>query len=85
MEDNYAIIALTGIIEDIPNIKQNYMKYENLPLNAIGVDSLNLIQLIMRIEDLASIELDYFNFEVEEINSLNRLNSYIYRLINNEN
>ncbi|MEB9674046.1 MULTISPECIES: phosphopantetheine-binding protein [Bacillus cereus group] len=84
MEDNYAIVLLQGIIEDIPIIRGKYQEYADLPLSSIGVDSLNFIQLIMKIESFTSVEIDYFNFDLEEINSLNKLNSYIKGMISIE-
>ncbi|EEM56760.1 hypothetical protein bthur0007_53940 [Bacillus thuringiensis serovar monterrey BGSC 4AJ1] len=38
----------------------------------------------MKIESFTSVEIDYFNFDLEEINSLNKLNSYIKGMISIE-
>ncbi|AYV66952.1 hypothetical protein C2I06_08740 [Niallia circulans] len=55
----------TVIDEDIHIIKERYQEYADLPLNANRGGSFKFIQLIMKIESLADIKLNYFDLQVE--------------------
>lgn len=72
---------LSGLVEEkvIHNIIENIEQYKYLPIKNLGVDSLALMELVLRIEEQAEIEIDFDNFEVDSVSTLNKISGFFNR------
>lgn len=46
-------------------------------INEIGLDSLEMIKFLLSVEDEFEIEIDYDEFEISHLNSINRFCEFI--------
>ncbi|ALS38441.1 acyl carrier protein [Enterococcus rotai] len=69
---------LSGLVEEkvINDIIGNIEQFEYVPIKNLGVDSLALMELVLRIEEQAGIEIDFDEFEVDSVSTLNKISHF---------
>ena len=63
--------------ERIKEIELDYEKYKSYTLTQLGVDSLAIMGLVLKIEELFNIEIDYETFSINDVDTLEKLFEYI--------
>lgn len=63
-----------SVLNDICN---NYTDYSDTTLSALGVDSLNVMEIVIRIETIFNVEIDYDDFEIEQIETPRKILKFI--------
>lgn len=68
-----------GFLEDnkISTLLNEYNNVKDLPLQQIGIDSLSLMGIVINISNFYQLEIDFEKFNIEDINSLDKINKYI--------
>ena len=67
-------------------VKDNYLLMDKLCsstniVNDVGLDSLQMINFILRVEDEFGIEIDFENFDISQVGSISTFCNYISRSI----
>lgn len=70
------LIYLISEVMDNEKIAEKISPESDL-INDIGMDSLTIINFILRVEDEFNIEIDFDEFDVTNLRSLNTFQSYI--------
>lgn len=65
--------------ETLKNIVGNYEKYADVNIKELGVDSLAIMELVFRIEDIYNIEFDYEKFDIADIGTPQKVVSLIHK------
>jgi len=73
---NDQIIAIITEIKDDVNLAATLNEQSNL-INDAGLDSLQLINFILRIEDEFGVEIDFESFDLEHLQSVERFVQFI--------
>lgn len=65
----------SGLVDPsiIEKIKLDITKYENIELSNIGVDSLSLMELVLRIEELSEYKFDFDNFDIKSVSTVGKV------------
>jgi acyl carrier protein len=70
------IIKLIAQVKDDAELAEKVSESSHL-VNDLGLDSLQLINLILLIEDEFEVEVDFNSFEIEHLSSLDRFADYV--------
>ena len=67
-------------------VKEDYSMMDNLAsssdiVNEVGLDSLQMINFILRVEDEFGIEIDFESFDISQISSISTFCNYISHCI----
>jgi len=67
-------------------VKEDHSLMDNLCsssdiINEVGLDSLQMINFILRVEDEFGIEIDFENFDISQISSIGTFCNYISRCV----
>jgi acyl carrier protein len=73
------IIRLIAQAKNDATIPDRLIESSHL-VNDLGLDSLQLINLILLIEDEFAVEVDFDSFQVEHLSSLERFTDYVAAL-----
>ena len=67
--------VFSGIIEDsvLNDILNKPEDYQNISIKEIGVDSLATMEIVLRIEELCHIEIDYETFDIDDISTVGKI------------
>ncbi|WP_455444522.1 phosphopantetheine-binding protein [Streptococcus salivarius] len=73
--------VFSGIIEEnvLNDIMNNSEEYQDISIQEIGVDSLATMEIVLRIEELCNIEINYDTFDIDDISTVGK----ILRLLEN--
>lgn len=73
--------VFSGIIEEnvLNDIMNNPEEYQDISIQEIGVDSLATMEIVLRIEELCNIEINYDTFDIDDISTVGK----ILRLLEN--
>lgn len=68
-------------------VKDDYSLMDNLYsssdiVNEVGLDSLQMINFILRVEDEFGIEIDFENFDISQVSSISAFCNFISRSVN---
>lgn len=63
--------------EKVDDIILNYEDYKQKSLTYLGIDSLSIMGLILNIQKISGKEIDFETFNIEDIESLEKLNYFI--------
>ena len=74
------IIEIVAEIQDDESLKQKLNRESDL-INDAALDSLQLINFILQIEDEFGVEVDFETFELEHLGSVNRFVEYIAKMV----
>lgn len=61
----------------IKDIIDNYEEYKNIPLTKLGIDSLVMIGILLEIDKLFNLKIDYENFDLNMMKTLQSLENFI--------
>lgn len=73
------IVQLIAKVKDDTALADKLNESTHL-VNDLGLDSLQLINLILLIEDEFSVEVDFNSFQIDHLSSLDRFTSYVAAL-----
>lgn len=73
------IIAIIAELKEDPSLLNSLSGDSDLMLDA-AMDSLQIINFILRIEDEFDVEVDFDTFDLEHLKSVNRFAGYIEQL-----
>lgn len=73
------IIRLLAQIKEDSTVAQRVTGSSHL-VDDVGLDSLQLINLILLVEEEFSVQVDFGSFEVDHLSSLDRFTDYVARL-----
>ncbi|NLZ35557.1 MAG: acyl carrier protein [Clostridiales bacterium] len=70
---------LTNYIEknDLEKIINNYEQYKSYTLLQLGIDSLDIMGLVLDIEKIYNIEIDFEKFDISDIETLEKMEKFI--------
>jgi acyl carrier protein len=73
---------LSGFLpgERVNEITEKYGEFKDLTLAQLGVDSLSIMGLILRLQEICDIEIDYENFKLSEVETLAKIEEFVRRL-----
>jgi acyl carrier protein len=86
IKENFMNYNLRTLFEELMTtdtldmIEKDYNKYKDVSLTNLGVDSLSSVELILRLEDIYEVSIDYETIDMKDFETLNKLNSYISTL-----
>lgn len=68
-----------GLVSDdtLNSIINDFEKIADIDIMELGVDSLAIMELVFRIEELIETEIDYENFKIDEIRTPRRILSML--------
>ena len=72
----FFVIIEENVLNDIMN---NSEEYQDISIQEIGVDSLATMEIVLRIEELCNIEINYDTFDIDDISTVGK----ILRLLEN--
>lgn len=70
------VIEIIAEIKEEPGLLQTLNGASDLTLDA-ALDSLQIINFILRVEDEFNIEVDFDTFDLEHLKSVDRFSSYV--------
>ncbi|AXJ13286.1 phosphopantetheine-binding protein [Streptococcus pluranimalium] len=67
--------VFSGIIEEsiLNGIINNPEEYQDISIKEIGVDSLATMEIVLRIEELCDIEINYDTFDIDDISTVGKI------------
>ncbi|SCN25776.1 Phosphopantetheine attachment site [Clostridium sp. N3C] len=70
---------LTNYIEknDLEKIINNYEQYKSYTLLQLGIDSLDIMGLVLDMEKIYNIEIDFEKFDISDIETLEKMEKFI--------
>lgn len=68
--------------DKIEELHSNYSEIEDLDLSDIGIDSLGILSIVLNLEQKIEKEIDISNLNINSINSLNKIERFVYGNIN---
>ncbi len=75
------IKEIIGEVLNDPNISQQINDNTNL-INDVGLDSLTIINLVLKIEDEFEVEIDFEEFDIDEnLTTIEEFTNYIKSLM----
>jgi acyl carrier protein len=77
IEEIFKGLIASNIIEDM---KLDISKYNKVELSSLGVDSLSLMELVLRIEELSNYKFDFDNFDVDSVSTVEK----VLKLVNQD-
>ena len=63
--------------EILEKILNDYTNIKDTNIAELGVDSLNVMQIVIRMEDLYGIDIDYDSFEIDQISTPNKIKLFL--------
>ena len=63
--------------EAISDIKAKYETVKDLPLGQLGVDSMTMMAIVLQIEQVYGIQIDFSSFDIDNISTLSNIESYL--------
>jgi acyl carrier protein len=73
------IIGLIARVKDDPEVAARVTSSSHLVVD-VGLDSLQLINLILLVEEEFAVEVDFESFRVDHLSSLDRFTDYVVGL-----
>ncbi|WP_242292475.1 acyl carrier protein [Bacillus cereus group sp. BfR-BA-01441] len=80
---NNLVDLLEGLMKDkmLDSVVRDYDKHKNQTLTSLGVDSLALIELVLRIETNFNVSIDYDELDMNDLETLSKLDNYISEIL----
>ncbi len=66
-------------IKKINEIVRNFDDMKDVPLSSLGIDSLSMMGLVLKIEELYDVEIELDTFNMSELGTLNSIQLLIKR------
>lgn len=68
-----------NLVDDdiVKAINDEFEKVADIKLSELGVDSLMVMEIVVRMEDMFNIEIDYDEFELKDIETPRKIREYI--------
>ncbi|CAH1058985.1 acyl carrier protein [Paenibacillus pseudetheri] len=70
------LIEIIVEVRETPELRDSISSDADI-INDIGIDSLQLINLILKVEDEFDVEIDFDEFQMDELTSVERFFNYI--------
>ena len=61
----------------ISEIESDFEKYQNTELSSLGIDSLSFFQVVLEIEEICNLKLDYINLDIKQFSTLKKIDQFI--------
>ena len=70
---------LSGLLPDqtVQMVCEDYDSYKDVPLSQLGLDSMAVMGLVLKIETEFGREVDYEAFDIADVSTLNRTKEYL--------
>lgn len=70
------LIEIIVEVRETPELRNSISSDDDI-INDIGIDSLQLINLILKVEDEFDVEIDFDEFQMDDLTSVERFFNYI--------
>lgn len=70
---------LSGFVADdkLARITSDFASYRDVPLAQLGVDSMAIMGLVLNLENVFGLQIDYAAFEVSALRTLSTIEHYL--------
>jgi acyl carrier protein len=74
MDDQWIRSLFSGLLSDetIHLVCDHYDEYKDVQLSQLGLESLSLMALVIRVEEESGREIDYESFDIADVSTLSR-------------
>ncbi|ANP50336.1 acyl carrier protein [Streptomyces griseochromogenes] len=79
MDHRWIRSLLDGLVEDqtIQTLCDRYDEYKDVPLRQVGLESVQVMGLVLRMESEFGKEIDYETFDLADVSTLTRAARYL--------
>ena len=79
MDHEWIRVLLTGLLPEstIKLVSDRYDEYKDVPLSQLGLESLAVMGLVLRIDSEFGKEIDFESFDLSDVSTLSRTRAYL--------
>lgn len=62
--------------DTLAKLRADYDRYQDVPLNQLGLDSMATMGLVIRLEERFGVEIDYESFDIGALETLEKIRGF---------